>query len=307
MKIYENMLKLIGNTPLVKINKMNDGFADIAAKVEYFNPAASIKDRTALAMIEDAEQKGLIKPQESVIIEPTSGNTGIGLALAALIKGYKLILTMPETMSKERRDILKAYGAELILTDGTKGMQGAVDKAQKLHEEIKNSFIPQQFNNPANTKIHYDITAEEIWADTDGKVDIIAAGVGTGGTISGIAKKLKEKNPDIKAIAIEPASSPVITKGYSGTHKIQGIGANFIPRNYNSAVVDEVIPVTNENAINTALELAKKEGIFAGISSGAALWAALELSRRKENEDKLIVVILPDSGMRYLSSPMFNN
>lgn len=307
MKIYENILELIGNTPLVKINKMNNGYADILVKVEYFNPAGSIKDRTALAMIEDAEKKGLIKPKESVIIEPTSGNTGIGLALAALIKGYKLILTMPETMSKERRDILKAYGAELVLTEGSKGMQGAVDKAQELNNEIKNSFIPQQFNNPANKQIHYDITSEEIWSDTDGNVDIIVAGVGTGGTISGIAKKLKEKNPDIKAIAVEPASSPVITKGYSGAHQIQGIGANFIPGNYDNSVVDEVIPVTDEDAINTALELTKKEGIFAGISSGAALWAALELSKREENKNKLIVVILPDTGMRYLSSSMFKN
>ena len=271
MKIYENILELIGNTPLVKINKINNGYADILVKVEYFNPAGSIKDRTALAMIDDAEKKGLIKPKESVIIEPTSGNTGIGLALAALIKGYKLILTMPETMSKERRDILKAYGAELVLTEGSKGMQGAVDKAQELNNEIKNSFIPQQFNNPANKQIHYDITSEEIWSDTDGKIDIIVAGVGTGGTISGIAKKLKEKNPGIKAIAVEPASSPVITKGYSGAHQIQGIGANFIPGNYDNSVVDEVIPVTDEDAIKTALELTKKEGIFAGISSGAAL------------------------------------
>ena len=307
MKIYENILELIGNTPLVKINKMNNGYADILVKVEYFNPAGSIKDRTALAMIEDAEKKGLIKPKESVIIEPTSGNTGIGLALAALIKGYKLILTMPETMSKERRDILKAYGAELVLTEGSKGMQGAVDKAQELNNEIKNSFIPQQFNNPANKQIHYDITSEEIWSDTDGNVDIIVAGVGTGGTISGIAKKLKEKKPGIKAIAVEPASSPVITKGYSGAHQIQGIGANFIPGNYDNSVVDEVIPVTDEDAINTALELTKKEGIFAGISSGAALWAALELSKREENKNKLIVVILPDTGMRYLSSSMFKN
>ncbi len=307
MKIYENILELIGNTPLVKINKINNGYADILVKVEYFNPAGSIKDRTALAMIEDAEKKGLIKPKESVIIEPTSGNTGIGLALAALIKGYKLILTMPETMSKERRDILKAYGAELVLTEGSKGMQGAVDKAQELNNEIKNSFIPQQFNNPANKQIHYDITSEEIWSDTDGKIDIIVAGVGTGGTISGIAKKLKEKNPGIKAIAVEPASSPVITKGYSGAHQIQGIGANFIPGNYDNSVVDEVIPVTDEDAIKTALELTKKEGIFAGISSGAALWAALELSKREENKNKLIVVILPDTGMRYLSSSMFKN
>lgn len=305
MKIYENILELIGNTPLIKINKINNGNAEIAVKVEYFNPAASIKDRTALAMIEDAEKKGIIKPNESVIIEPTSGNTGIGLALASLIKGYRLILTMPDTMSKERRDILKAYGAELVLTEGSKGMQGAVDEAERLHSEIENSFIPQQFSNPANTKIHYETTAEEIWNDTDGKVDIVVAGVGTGGTISGIAKKLKEKKSSVKAVAVEPASSPVITKGYAGVHQIQGIGANFIPGNYDSSIIDEVIPVSDEDAVKTAVLLTKKEGIFSGISSGAALWAALQLSKKEENKNKLIVVILPDTGMRYLSSVMF--
>ena len=307
MKIYNNLIELIGNTPLVKINKLNTGYANIAVKVEYFNPAGSIKDRAALSMIEEAEKQGLIKAGETTIIEPTSGNTGIGLALVCLIKGYKLILTMPDTMSKERRDILKAYGAELVLTKGEKGMQGAVEEAEKLHAENKNSFIPQQFNNPANTKVHYETTAEEIWNDTDGKVDIIVAGVGTGGTISGIAKKLKEKNPNIKAIAVEPFSSPVITKGEAGTHKIQGIGANFIPKNYNPEVIDEVLTVTNENAIKTAKELANKEGIFVGISSGAALSAAIEISNREENKDKLIVAILPDTGMRYLSSEMFQD
>lgn len=307
MKIYNNLIELIGNTPLVKINKMNDGYADVAVKVEYFNPAGSIKDRAALSMIEEAEKQGIIKAGETVIIEPTSGNTGIGLALVALIKGYRLILTMPETMSKERRDILKAYGAELILTEGSKGMQGAVDKAEELHKEIENSFIPQQFNNPANPKIHYEITAEEIWKDTDGKVDIVVAGVGTGGTISGIAKKLKEKNPNVKAIAVEPFSSPVLSKGQAGPHQIQGIGANFIPQNYNADVVDEIITVKNEDAVQTAREIAKQEGIFAGISSGAALWAAIELSKREENKGKLIVAILPDTGMRYLSSVMFQD
>lgn len=305
MKIYNNLIELIGNTPLVMINKMNKGYAKIAVKVEYFNPAGSIKDRTALSMIEEAEKQGKIKSGESVIIEPTSGNTGIGLALVCLIKGYRLILTMPDSMSKERRDILKAYGAELVLTSGDKGMQGAVDEAERLNSKIKNSYIPQQFNNPANTKIHYDITAEEIWNDTDGKVDIVVAGVGTGGTISGIAKKLKEKNPEIKAYAVEPASSPVITKGQAGPHLIQGIGANFIPDNYNSQYIDDVITVTNQDAIITARTLASEEGIFAGISSGAALWAALQLSLKDENKDKLIVVILPDTGMRYLSSAMF--
>lgn len=307
MKIYNNLIELIGNTPLVRINKLNTGYSDIAAKVEFFNPAGSIKDRAALSMIEEAEKEGLIEAGKTTIIEPTSGNTGIGLALVCLLKGYKLILTMPDSMSKERRDILKAYGAELVLTDGTKGMQGAVDEAERLHKENKNSFIPQQFNNPANPKIHYKTTAEEIWNDTDGKVDIIVAGVGTGGTISGIAKKLKEKNPNIKAIAVEPYSSPVITQGKAGAHQIQGIGANFIPKNYNADLIDEVITVKNEDAVNTARNLADKEGIFAGISSGAALHAAIELSQRQENKGKLIVVILPDTGMRYLSSVMFQD
>lgn len=307
MKIYNNLIELIGNTPLVRINKLNTGYSDIAAKVEFFNPAGSIKDRAALSMIEEAEKEGLIEAGKTTIIEPTSGNTGIGLALVCLLKGYKLILTMPDSMSKERRDILKAYGAELVLTDGTKGMQGAVDEAERLHKENKNSFIPQQFNNPANPKIHYETTAEEIWNDTDGKVDIIVAGVGTGGTISGIAKKLKEKNPNIKAIAVEPYSSPVITQGKAGAHQIQGIGANFIPKNYNADLIDEVITVKNEDAVNTARNLADKEGIFAGISSGAALHAAIELSQRQENKGKLIVVILPDTGMRYLSSVMFQD
>lgn len=307
MKIYNNLIELIGNTPLVRINKLNTGYSDIAAKVEFFNPAGSIKDRAALSMIEEAEKEGLIEAGETTIIEPTSGNTGIGLALVCLLKGYKLILTMPDSMSKERRDILKAYGAELVLTDGTKGMQGAVDEAERLHKENKNSFIPQQFNNPANPKIHYETTAEEIWNDTDGKVDIIVAGVGTGGTISGIAKKLKEKNPNIKAIAVEPYSSPVITQGKAGAHQIQGIGANFIPKNYNADLIDEVITVKNEDAVNTARNLVDKEGIFAGISSGAALHAAIELSQRQENKGKLIVVILPDTGMRYLSSVMFQD
>ncbi len=307
MKIYNNLIELIGNTPLVRINKLNTGYSDIAAKVEFFNPAGSIKDRAALSMIEEAEKKGLIEAGKTTIIEPTSGNTGIGLALVCLLKGYKLILTMPDSMSKERRDILKAYGAELVLTDGTKGMQGAVDEAERLHKENKNSFIPQQFNNPANPKIHYETTAEEIWNDTDGKVDIIVAGVGTGGTISGIAKKLKEKNPNVKAIAVEPYSSPVITQGKAGAHQIQGIGANFIPKNYNADLIDEVITVKNEDAVSTARNLADKEGIFAGISSGAALHAAIELSQRQENKGKLIVVILPDTGMRYLSSVMFQD
>ena len=307
MKIHNNLLELIGNTPLVRINKLNTGYADIVVKVEYFNPAGSIKDRAALSMIEEAEKQGLIEQDKTTIIEPTSGNTGIGLALVCLIKGYKLILTMPDSMSKERRDILKAYGAELVLTNGELGMKGSIEEAERLHKEINNSFIPQQFSNPANTKAHYDITAEEIWNDTDGKVDIVVAGIGTGGTISGIAKKLKEKNPNIKAIGVEPAASPVITKGISALHQIQGIGANFIPDNFDSKVVDEVMTITNEDAVKFAKELANNEGIFCGISSGAALSAAIELSNREENKGKLIVVILPDTGMRYLSSVMFQD
>ena len=300
VKIFNNALGLIGKTPLVKINKLNNSKANILAKIEYFNPAGSIKDRAALYMIENAEHVGLIK-KDSVIIEPTSGNTGIGLALVCLIKGYRLILTMPETMSKERRDILKIYGAELVLTDGAKGMQGAVDKAEKLHKEIENSFIPSQFDNPSNPLAHFETTAKEIWEDTDGCVDIVVAGVGTGGTISGISKYLKSKNPSIKAIAVEPETSPLISKGIAGPHKIQGIGANFIPKNYDSSLVDEVVTVGNDIAIETTKELAKKEGLFCGISSGAAFKAALDIAKREENIGKNIVVILPDTGMRYLS------
>lgn len=304
MKIAENLLDLVGNTPLVKINKINDGKALVVAKIESKNPAGSIKDRPAFNMIKMAEEAGLIN-KYTVIIEPTSGNTGIGLAMVCAIRGYRMILTMPETMSLERRMLLKAYGAELVLTDGAKGMQGAVDKAEDLHREIKNSFIPQQFANPANPESHVLTTSEEIWADTDGKVDIIVAGVGTGGTISGIAKGLKAKNPQIKAVAVEPESSQVLSGKQAGGHKIQGIGANFIPENFDRSVVDEIIPVTNEASMETARRLAKEEGILCGISSGAAMWAAIELSKRPEYKDKLIVVILPDSGERYLSSELF--
>ncbi len=303
MKIADNILELIGNTPMVKINRMNEGGAKILAKLEKQNPAGSVKDRPALNMIEQAERAGLINP-ETVIIEPTSGNTGIGLALVCAIRGYKMILTMPETMSIERRKLLSAYGAELVLTEGAKGMQGAVDKANELHEKIKNSFIPQQFANPANPAAH-STTADEIWRDTDGKVGIIVAGVGTGGTISGIAKGLKAKNPNIKAVAVEPLSSPLLSQGKAGAHKIQGIGANFVPDNFDRDLVDEIIAVSNEDAIKTAREMAKKEGILSGISSGAALWAANEISKRPENKEKWIVVILPDSGERYLSSELF--
>lgn len=304
MNIAENLLELIGKTPMVKINRLNSGDAVIAAKIESKNPAGSVKDRPALNMILQAEKNGLIN-KDTVIIEPTSGNTGIGLALVCAIKGYRMILTMPETMSLERRLLLKAYGAELVLTEGAKGMQGAVDKAEELHKEIKNSFIPQQFSNPSNPQSHILTTAEEIWNDTEGKVDIIVAGVGTGGTISGIARGLKAKNPSIKAVAVEPASSQVLAGKPAGAHKIQGIGANFVPENFDKTVVDEILPVSNENAIETARKLATQEGLLSGISSGAAVWAANELSKRPENKGKLIVVILPDSGERYLSGELF--
>ena len=303
MKIAENILEIIGKTPLVKINRMNDGGAEIVVKLEKQNPAGSVKDRPALNMIEQAEKAGLIN-KDTVIIEPTSGNTGIGLALVCAIRGYRMILTMPETMSLERRKLLSAYGAELVLTEGAKGMQGAVEKAEELHQEIKNSFIPQQFTNPANPDSHSS-TAEEIWSDTDGKVDIVVAGVGTGGTICGISKFLKAKNPNIKAIAVEPYESQVLEGKNAGAHKIQGIGANFVPENFDKSLIDEIIPVKSEDSILTARRMAKEEGILSGISSGAALWAANELSKRPENKDKLIVVILPDSGERYLSSELF--
>ena len=303
MKIAENILEIIGKTPLVKINRMNDGGAEIVVKLEKQNPAGSVKDRPALNMIEQAEKAGLIN-KDTVIIEPTSGNTGIGLALVCAIRGYRMILTMPETMSLERRKLLSAYGAELVLTEGQKGMQGAVEKAEELHQEIKNSFIPQQFTNPANPDSHSS-TAEEIWSDTDGKVDIVVAGVGTGGTICGISKFLKAKNPNIKAIAVEPYESQVLEGKNAGAHKIQGIGANFVPENFDKSLIDEIIPVKSEDSILTARRMAKEEGILSGISSGAALWAANELSKRPENKDKLIAVILPDSGERYLSSELF--
>lgn len=304
MEIADNILETIGHTPLVKINRMNDGSAKIVVKLEKQNPAGSVKDRPALNMIEKAEREGLIN-KDTVIIEPTSGNTGIGLALVCAIRGYRMILTMPETMSIERRKLLAAYGAELILTDGQKGMQGAVDKAEELHREIKNSFIPQQFANPANPEAH-SVTADEIWNDTDGKVDIVVAGAGTGGTICGLSKFLKEKNQNIKAVAVEPYENQVLKGEKAGAHKIQGIGANFVPKNFDKNLVDEIIPVKSDEAILTARRLAKEEGILAGISSGAALLAAIELSKRPENKEKLIVVILPDSGERYLSSELFS-
>lgn len=307
MEIAENILKLIGKTPLVKINKLNEnGLAMVAAKVESVNPGGSIKDRPALNMIEDAEKKGLLT-KGSVVIEPTSGNTGIGLAMVCAVKGYKMILTMPETMSLERRKLLQAFGAELVLTDGAKGMKGAVDKAMELREQFPDSFIPMQFNNPSNPEIHEKTTAEEIWNDTDGKVDIVVAGVGTGGTISGIGKRLKEKNPDIKIVAVEPLRSQVLAGKSAGSHAIQGIGANFIPSNFKREFVDVIYPVGDIDAVETARKLACEEGILCGISSGAAMFAALEFSKMRDNENKLIVPILPDTGERYLSSVLFNN
>ena len=304
---YKGAMGLIGNTPLVEVTNIEKELglkATVLVKLEYFNPAGSVKDRVAKAMIEDAESKGLLK-EGSVIIEPTSGNTGIGLASIAAVKGYRIILTMPETMSVERRNILKAYGAELVLTEGSKGMTGAIEKADELAREIPNSFIPGQFVNPANPAIHKAATGPEIWKDTEGRVDIFIAGVGTGGTITGIGEYLKEQNPDIKVVALEPASSPVLSEGKSGAHKIQGIGAGFVPEVLNTSVYDEIFKAENEDAFAAAKLLAKKEGILVGISSGAALHGAIELAKRPENEGKVIVALLPDSGDRYYSTPLF--
>lgn len=305
MNIASDLTTLIGNTPMVRLNKLNTGYADVVVKLEYFNPANSIKDRAAYQMIIDAENEGKIN-KETLIIEPTSGNTGIGLAMICAIRGYKIILTMPETMSLERRLLLKSYGAELVLTDGKLGMQGAVDKAFELNKKYQNSFIPSQFDNPSNPKVHYLTTAQEIWNDTDGKVDIVVAGVGTGGTISGIAKGLKEKNKNIKAIAVEPYTSQVLEGKPAGPHKIQGIGANFVPENFDKTLIDEIIPVKNEDSIEVARKLSKTEGILSGFSGGANVWAAIELSKKEENQDKLIVAILPDCGERYLSSELYS-
>lgn len=307
MKTYNNITELVGKTPLLRLTnyiRENSLEADIYGKLEYFNPAGSVKDRIAKAMIADAEAKGLLHP-DSVIIEPTSGNTGIGLAAVAASKGYRVILTMPETMSVERRNLLKAYGAQLVLTEGSKGMKGAIAKADELAKETPHSFIPSQFTNPANPAAHFATTGPEIWEDTDGKVDIFVAGVGTGGTISGVGEFLKSKNPDIKVIAVEPATSPVLSKGVSGPHKIQGIGAGFVPETLDTKIYDEVIPVENEDAFRTGAAIARREGVLVGISSGAAVWAATELAKRPENKGKLIVVLLPDTGDRYLSTPMF--
>ncbi len=306
-KIYNDITETIGNTPLVKINKVAGGSkATILVKLESFNPLSSVKDRIGIAMIEDAQKKGKIN-KDTVIIEPTSGNTGIALAFACAAKGYKLILTMPETMSIERRQLLKILGAQLVLTEGSKGMNGAVEKASELIAETKNSFMPQQFNNPSNPEIHRKTTAVEILNDTDGKVDIFIAGIGTGGTITGVGEVLKSKNPNVKVIGVEPKDSPLLTKGSAGPHKIQGIGANFVPGVLNKDIMDEIITVDSNDAGATAKRLAKEEGILIGISSGAALWAAIEIGKRKENEGKTIVVILPDSGERYLSTWLFQD
>ena len=303
MNIKNTITDLIGGTPLLEKNEELN--AKIVAKLEYFNPAGSVKDRVAKAMIDDAEQKGVLKPG-SVIIEPTSGNTGIGLASVAAARGYRLIIAMPETMSIERRNLMKAYGAELVLTDGSKGMKGAIAKAQELANEIPNSFIPSQFTNPANPSAHEKTTGVEIWNDTDGKVDIFVAGVGTGGTVSGVGAYLKSKNPDVKIVAVEPKGSPVLSEGTAGPHKIQGIGAGFVPETLDTKIYDEIITVSNEDAFATGRSVARTEGVLVGISSGAAVWAAIQLAKRPENKGKTIVALLPDTGERYLSTPMFD-
>lgn len=305
--INKGILSLIGNTPLVEvtnIEKNHDLDATVLVKLEYLNPAGSVKDRIAKAMIEDAEAKGILK-EGSVIIEPTSGNTGIGLAAIATAKGYRAILTMPETMSVERRNMLKAYGAEIVLTEGAKGMKGAIAKAEELAKEIENSFIPGQFVNPANPKVHRETTGPEIWNDTDGKVDIFVAGVGTGGTLTGVGEYLKSQNPDVKVVAVEPSTSPVLSEGKAGVHKIQGIGAGFVPDVLNTGIYDEIIRINNDDAFDTGKEIARTEGILVGISSGAALNAALQLAKRPENKGKTIVALLPDSGDRYYTTPLF--
>ena len=305
--IYKGTIGLIGNTPLVEainIERANNLKATILLKLEYFNPAGSVKDRIAKAMIEDAENKGLLN-SDSVIIEPTSGNTGIGLAAIAAAKGYRVILTMPETMSVERRNILKAYGAEIVLTDGAKGMKGAIEKSEELAKEIPNSYIPGQFSNPANPAMHRATTGPEIWNDTDGNVDFFVAGVGTGGTVTGVGEYLKSQNPNVKIVAVEPKTSPVLSEGKAGPHKIQGIGAGFVPETLDTSIYDEVIPVSNEDAFEASKQIAKREGVLVGISSGAALRAALELAERPENSGKTIVALLPDSGDRYYSTQLF--
>ena len=308
MKVSKKITDLIGNTPLLELTNIESQQkleATILAKLEYFNPAGSVKDRIAKAMIDDAEEKGLLKPG-SVIIEPTSGNTGIGLASVAAARGYRLIIAMPETMSVERRNLMKAYGAELVLTEGAKGMKGAIEKANELAKETPGSFIPSQFTNPANPAVHEKTTGIEVWEDTDGKVDIFVAGVGTGGTVSGVGAYLKSKNPNVKVVAVEPKSSPVLSEGTAGPHKIQGIGAGFVPETLNTNIYDEIITVENDDAFETGRLIARSEGVLVGISSGAAVWAALQLAKRPENKGKTIVALLPDTGERYLSTPMFS-
>lgn len=307
MRIFHSATELIGNTPLLRLSRLEEKHgiqASILAKLEYFNPAGSVKDRIAKAMLDAAEADGRLTP-DSVIIEPTSGNTGIGLAAIAAAKGYRMIVVMPETMSVERRQMVQAYGAELVLTEGAKGMKGAIAKAEELARDIPHSFIPEQFDNPANPRVHEQTTGPEIWRDTDGQVDIFVAGVGTGGTVTGVGQYLKAQNPNVQVIAVEPADSPVLSKGQAGAHKIQGIGAGFVPAILNTSIYDEVIPVQNEDAFAWGREIARTEGVMVGISSGAALWAAIEVAKRPENKGKNIVVLLPDTGSRYLSTPMF--
>ncbi|MBU1091178.1 MAG: cysteine synthase A [Candidatus Omnitrophica bacterium] len=305
MKIAKDITKLIGNTPLVRLNRITEGcVAEVAAKLEYFNPCSSVKDRIGLSLIEAAEKQGKIK-KDTIIVEPTSGNTGIALAFVSAVKGYKLILTMPDTMSIERRQLLAAFGAEIVLTPGAEGMSGAVRKAEELAKSDKQYFMPQQFKNPANSEVHRRTTANEIWQDTDGKIDILVAGVGTGGTITGVAEVLKKKNAGIKVIAVEPRDSPVLSGGKAGPHKIQGIGAGFIPEILNTKIIDEIIQVTNDHAIGSSRRLVKEEGILAGVSAGAAAFAAVEVAKREENKGKLVVVIFPDTGERYLSTGLF--